>query len=148
MVPENKKYYNSLRLKKYLQTNFPEQSVSKDFIARRGHLAVQVYNDAFTSGNTIRQCKAIADYVLFEGFHFSKFDTVFKIVCTEFATVFSKRELYPIALKMLPVCSRLFEQFRLKEAFADSPEFDMLNAQLTRTIQIWIEENGFHKKVS
>lgn len=142
MAAENKMSYYSLRLKKLLHTSFPELSGDKVFIAQRGQLAAKVYNDAFIAGNTIEQCNEIAQYVLFEGLHFSKFDTVFKVVCNEFDTIMADEELHPFALKMLRVCTAVFEQYRLTDDFADSPEFELLYTELTGTIQIWIEENG------
>jgi hypothetical protein len=142
MAAENKMSYYSLRLKELLHTSFPELSGDKVFIAQRGQLAAKVYNDAFIGGNTIEQCNEIAQYVLFEGLHFSKFDTVLKVVCNEFDTIMADQELRPFAHKMLRVCIPVFEQYRLSDDFADSPEFEFLYTELTGTIQIWIEENG------
>ncbi|MDX6187813.1 DUF1896 domain-containing protein [Flavobacterium sp. Fl-318] len=142
MAAENKISHYSLRLKELLNISFPELYTNKRFIERRGQLAAKVYNDAFIAGNTIEQCNEIAQYVLFEGLHFSKFDTVFKVVCNEFDTIMADEELRPFALKMLPVCNLIFEQFRLTDDFAESYEFELLYTELTGTIQIWIEENG------
>ncbi|WP_268849184.1 DUF1896 domain-containing protein [Flavobacterium aestivum] len=139
---KNKMSYYSLRLKELLNTSFPELSGNKNFIDRRGQLAAKVYNDAFIAGNTIEQCNKIAEHVLFEGLHFSKFDIVFKVVCNEFDTIMADEELRPFALKMLPFCSVLFEQYQLTDNFSDSPEYELLYTELTGTIQIWIEDNG------
>ena len=73
MASENKISYYSLRLKELLNNSFPELSGDKKIIEQRGQLAAKVYNDAFIAGNTIEQCNEIANYVLFEGLHFSKF---------------------------------------------------------------------------
>ncbi|RUT71539.1 DUF1896 domain-containing protein [Flavobacterium cupreum] len=142
MKAENKISYYALRLKELLNSSFPELSTDKEFIERRGQLAAKVYNDAFIAGNKIEQCNEIAEYVLFEGLHFSKFDTVFKVVCSEFDTIMADEELRPFALKMLPVSIPVFEQYQLTDDFADSPEFELLYTELTGTIQIWIEDNG------
>ncbi|MGH2666918.1 DUF1896 domain-containing protein [Flavobacterium sp.] len=142
MAANNKLSYYSLKLNHLLKESFPELSGDKTFIARRGQLAAKVYNDAFIDGNTIEQCNEIAEYVLFEGLHFSKFDTVFKVICNEFDTIMADEELRPFALKMLGVCVPVFEQYRLTNDFADSPEFELLYTELTGTIQIWIEDHG------
>lgn len=134
--------YFSLRLQELLRTSFPELSGDQAFIIRRSNLAANAYEGAFMAGNGIVQCNEIASYILFENLHFSKFDTVFGVVCQEFDMIMADEELRPFALKMLPVCTSVFERYLLSEDFADSPEFDVLYTELTGTIQIWIEENG------
>lgn len=78
----------------------------------------------------------------FEGLHFSKFDTVFKVVCNEFDTIMADEELRPFALKMFPICEPVFAGYELTDDFAYGYEFDLLYTELTGTISIWIEENG------
>lgn len=134
--------YFKLRLQELLNTSFPELSGDKEFITHRSRLAAHAYEGAFKSGNRIELCNEIAEYILFEGLHFSKFDTIFKVVCNEFYTIMADEELGPFALKMLPVCTSVFKQYPLSEEFADSPEFELLYTELTGTIQIWIEEHG------
>jgi hypothetical protein len=142
MAAENKISYYSLILKELLNTSFPELSGNTEFIDQRGQLAAKVYNDAFMAGNTIEQCNEITQYILFKGLHFSKFDTVFQVVCNEFDTLMADEELRPFALKMMPVCKAVFDGYKLSDNFADSPEFDLLYTELVGTIQIWIEQNG------
>lgn len=142
MAEKKELSYYELRLSELLNTSFPELSGDKTFITRRSRLAANAYEGAFMAGNKTEQCNEIADYILFEGFHFSKFDTVFKVVCNEFDTIMTDEELRPFALKMLPVCESVFKQYQLMEDFADSPEFEFLYTELTGTIAIWIEENG------
>ena len=48
------------------------------FIDQRSSWAANAYEGAFRSGNAVEQCDEIANYILFEGLHFSKFDTVLK----------------------------------------------------------------------
>lgn len=134
--------YFALRLQELLRISFPELSGDKAFIAHRSRLAAESYESAFRDGLPIAQCDEIADRLLFEGLHFSKFDTLFKVVCNEFDTIMADEELWPFALKMLPVCEVVFEQWELTEEFADSPQYELLYTELTGTIQIWIEDNG------
>lgn len=135
--------YFKLRLEELLLTSFPEKTDNHKFIEQRSSWAANAYQGAFLSGNPIAQCEEIANYILFEGLHFSKFDTVFKVVCNEFDTLMADEELRPFALKMFWVCEPVFANYLLKNDFADSSEFDLLYTELTGTIAIWIDENGF-----
>ncbi|MBT2621868.1 DUF1896 family protein [Chryseobacterium sp. ISL-6] len=79
--------YFTLRLQELLRISFPELSGDVIFIRRRYQFALNAYEGAFMAGNRIEQCNEIAEYILFENLHFSKFDIVFKVVCNEFYTI-------------------------------------------------------------
>ncbi len=134
--------YFSLRLQELLNTSFPELSGDTIYISNRVQLAANAYQEAFTSGNSVEICTEIAEYILFEGLHFSVFDTVFTVVCNEFDTIMADEELRPFAIKMMSVCETIFFEYNLSDDFGGSPEFDLLYTELVGTIQIWIEENG------
>ncbi|HMR84093.1 MAG TPA: DUF1896 family protein, partial [Niabella sp.] len=95
--------YFTLRLQELLYTSFPEKAHDQKFIKQRSSWAANAYEGAFRSGNAIEQCDHIADYILFEGLHFSPFDTIFQVVCNEFDTIMADEELRSFALKMLPL---------------------------------------------
>lgn len=134
--------YFQLRLQELLNISFPEKADDQKFIEQRCALAESSYEDAFRAGYAIDQCNQISNQVLFEGLHFSRFDTVFQVVCNEFGTIMADEELRPFALKMFPVCEPLFEAYQLADDFAYSYEFDKLYTELTGAIAIWISENG------
>lgn len=134
--------YFRLRLQEYLYGSFPEKAWDEKFIEQRSALAANTYEGAFLSGNTIDQCNEIANYVLFEGLHFSKFDTIFQVICNEFDMIMADEELRPFALKMFPICEPVFSNYELTDDFAYGNEFDRIYTELTGTIAIWIEENG------
>lgn len=134
--------YFRLRLQELLNTGFPEKANNQKFIKQRSDLAGQAYEDAFKSGYSIAECNRLANEVLFEGLHFSKFDTVFQVVCNEFDTVMADEVLRPFALKMLPFCEPVFSLYELVDDFAYSYEFDKLYMEITGTIAIWIEGHG------
>lgn len=134
--------YFRLRLQELLNTSFPEKAHDEKFINQRSSWATNAYEGAFRSGNPIEQCNEIADYILFGGLHFSKFDTIFQVICNEFDTRMADEELRPFALKMLRVCEPVFANYELTDDFAYDYEFDVLYTELTGTIAIWIEENG------
>ncbi len=134
--------YFRLRLQELLNTSFPEKAHDENFINQRSSWATNAYEGAFRSGNPVEQCNEIADYILFGGLHFSKFDTIFQVVCNEFDTRMAEEELRPFALKMLRVCEPVFANYELTDDFAYDYEFDVLYTELTGIIAIWIEENG------
>lgn len=134
--------YFNLRLQEFLQTGFPEKAWDTKFIEQRSQRSANAYEAAFMAGNSVAQCEEIANYILFEGLHFSKFDTVFKVVVSEFDTLMADEELHPFALKMLAICESVFQRYTLTQEFIDSADYDLLYTELTGTIAIWIEENG------
>ena len=100
--------YFRLRLQELLNNSFPEKANDKKFIEQRSSWAANAYEGAFSSGSRIEQCNEIADYILFEGLYFSRFDTVFQVICNEFDTIMADEELRPFALKMFPICEPVF----------------------------------------
>ncbi len=134
--------YFRLRLQELLHTSFPEKAYDNKFIEQRSSWAANAYEDAFRSGNSIEHCDEIANYILFEGLHFSKFDTVFQVICNEFDTIMADEELRPFALKMFPISEPVFAQYVLTDDFAYNAAYDLLYTELTGNIAIWIEENG------
>ncbi|MDM1039550.1 DUF1896 domain-containing protein [Myroides odoratimimus] len=134
--------YFKLRLQELLNTSFPEKAFDTKFIEQRSSWAANAYEGTFQAGNTIEQCEQYANYILFENLHFSKFDTVFQVVCNEFDTIMAEEELRPFALKMFPFCEPVFSNYELTDDFAYGYEFDVLYTEITGTIAIWIEENG------
>lgn len=134
--------YFRLRLQELLNTSFPEKANDQKFIELRSSWAANAYEGAFQAGNNIEQCEQYANYILFENLHFSKFDTIFQVICNEFDTIMADEELRPFALKMFPVCEPVFSSYKLTDDFAYGYEFDLLYTEITGTIAIWIEENG------
>lgn len=134
--------YFRLRLQELLNTSFPEKAHDVKFIDQRSTWATNAYEGAFRTGNSSSQCNEISDCILFEGLHFSKFDTVFQVVCNEFDARMADEELRPFALKMYPVCEPVFINYILTDDFLYTTQFELLYTELTGTIAIWIEENG------
>ena len=134
--------YFSLRLQELLNTSFPEKAHDQRFIEQRSKWAANAYEGAFSSGNSTEQCNRIADYILFEGLHYSKFDTVFQVVCNEFNSIMLDEELRPFALKMLPICEAVFAKYVLTDDFAYTTDHDLLYTEITGTIAIHIEDYG------
>jgi hypothetical protein len=106
--------YFRLRLQELLNTSFPEKANDQKFINQRCSWAINAYEGTFQSGNDIEKCNEIANCILFEGLHFSRFDTVFQVVCNEFDTQMADEELQPFALKMFRVCEPIFSNYALR----------------------------------
>lgn len=141
-TPQKDLSYFRLRLQELLNTCFPEKANDQKFIDQRSSWAANAYEGAFRSGNAIEQCNEIANYILFEGLCFSRFDTIFQVVCNEFDTIMADEALRPFALKMFLVCEPVFSNYELSDDFAYTYEFDKLYTEITGTIALWIEENG------
>ncbi|BAP31955.1 uncharacterized protein CHSO_2918 [Chryseobacterium sp. StRB126] len=134
--------YFRLRLQELLNTSFPEKANDQKFIEQRSSWVANANESAFQAGNNIEQCEQYANYILFENLHFSKFDTIFQVICNEFDTIMADEELRPFALKMFSVCEPIFSSYELTDDFAYDYELDLLYTEITGTITIWIEENG------
>lgn len=134
--------YFRLRLEELLYTSVPELCEDAEFIHARSEHAAYVYQEAFRCGNSVDKSSKIAEQILFEGLYFSKFDTVFQVVCREFDTIMDDEELRAFALKMFPICEDVFEGYSLTSDFQDSATYELLYTEITGTIQIWIEDHG------
>jgi Domain of unknown function (DUF1896) len=132
----------TLRLKELLTVSFPEKATDRKFIEERSGWAMTAYEEAFKDGNSVIESTDIANAVLFKDLNFSKFDTVFQVVCNEFDRLMADEELRPFAIKMFPVCQPVFADYNLNDDFASSPAFELLYIELTGTIAIWIEDHG------
>jgi hypothetical protein len=69
--------YFRLRLQEHLNSSFPEKATTKIY-RPTSSWAANAYEGAFRSGNAIEQCNEIANYILFEGLHFSSSIPFFK----------------------------------------------------------------------
>jgi len=67
---------------------------------------------------------------------------VFQIVCNEFDRLMADEELRPFALRMLAVCSPIFNKYELGDDLSYSANFDELYSELTGVIALWIAERG------
>lgn len=139
--PKDLSYFR-LRLQELLNSSFPEKAHDQKFIDQRSSWTANAYEGAFRAGNVIEQCNEIANYILFENLHFSRFDTIFQVVCNEFDTLMADEELRPFAMKMFSVCEPVFDKYELTDDFGYGYEFDLLCTEITGAIAIWIEENG------
>lgn len=143
MKKHNQDYsYYKLKLQDHIDSSFPERSADTNFIDQRARWAANAYDGAFRAGNPINECNEIADGILYEGLHFSKFDSLFEVLSYEFSDVFDELDYRDFALKILPKCQECFEHYELTDDFAYTTGYDLLYTELTGFIAIWIEQNG------
>lgn len=134
--------YFTLTLQSFLNESFPELAADKTFVQERADLAAQTYADALLAGHTHPEAAELSNEVMYAGLGFSKFDTLFKVVCEEFSAEIPDEELRNFALKVYPHCQEVFDKYNTDEPyFIDTREYDLLYTELTGTVVIYIEEN-------
>ncbi|AKK71345.1 hypothetical protein OK18_00660 [Chryseobacterium gallinarum] len=134
--------YYKAKLQEHIEASFPERSGDKRFIEQRAKWAANAYEGAFRSGNAIHKCDEIADYILFENLHFSRFDSIVEVLNYEFSDVFDELDYRDFALKILAECDAVFGQYELTDDFAYKTDYDLLYTELTGFISLWLEKNG------
>ena len=146
MIMETKKElsYFRLKLEAYLGEHFPERVNENTFVTARADEALAAYCDAIAQGFSYPEAEVMASEVLYQGLHFSKYDTLVSILENEFEKELPSplpERLTPILLKNKAVQS-VFDKYELTDDFGASPEYDKLYTELTGTIVLLIEVNG------
>ena len=136
--------YFLLKLEAYLGEHFPERVNDNAFVTARADEALTAYCDAVTQGFSHPEAESIASNVLFEGLHFSKYDTLVSVLENEFEAALPSpllEKLAPILLRNKAV-QRVFANYHLTDDFAASPQYEDLYTELTGTIVLIIEQNN------
>jgi hypothetical protein len=134
--------YYRLSLLSFLKESHPELLSDRDFITARSDSAAEAYSEAIKSGFSHIYAEETANNVLYEGLHFSPFDTLITILWNEFPVEIPEGWARDFALLLLPQCLDLLEKYTLSDDFLSSPDFDLLYTELTGFISLYIEENG------
>ena len=136
--------YFLLKLEAYLGEHFPERVNDNAFVTARADEALTAYCDTVAQGFSYPEAESIASNVLFEGLHFSKYDTLVSVLENEFETELPSplpERLAPILLKNKAV-QRVFANYHLTDDFAASSQYEGLYTELTGTIVLIIEQNN------
>ena len=136
--------YFRLKLRSYMSEHHPERLHDTEFITARADMALTTYCDAVVQGFTHPEAESIASEVLYQGLHFSKYDTLVSVLENEFEKELPSplpERLTPILLKNKAVQS-VFDKYELTDDFGASPEYEKLYTELTGTIVLLIEVNG------
>ena len=135
--------YFRLKLETYLSEHFPEMLGDKPFITARADEALTAYCDAMAQGFSHPEAEVMASEVLYQGLHFSKYDTLVSVLENEFEKELPSplpERLTPMLLKNKTVQS-VFDKYELTDDFEASPEYENLYTELTGTIVLLIEDN-------
>ena len=136
--------YFQLKLRSYLNEHHPERLQDTEFITARADMALTTYCDAVTEGFTHPEAESMASEVLYQGLHFSKYDTLVSVLENEFERERSRQfpeKLAPILLSNKAV-QATFDKFGLTDIFVASGQYDRLYTELTGTIVLLIESNN------
>ena len=135
--------YFRLKLKSYMSEYHPERLQDTEFITARADMALTAYCDAVAQGFTHPEAESMASAVLFQGLHFSKYDTLVSVLENEF-----ERELpAPLLEKLVSILllnkavQATFDKFGLTDTFASDEQYDRLYTELTDTIVLLMESN-------
>ncbi|KGN95400.1 DUF1896 domain-containing protein [Porphyromonas crevioricanis] len=135
--------YFRLKLETYLNEHFPEMLGNNPFITTRSDEALTAYCDAVAQGFSLPEAESMASEVLYQGLHFSRYDTLVSVLEREFEQELPSplpEKLAPILLKNKAIQS-VFAKYDLTDDFEASPEYEHLYTELTGTIVLLIESN-------
>ena len=136
--------YFRLKLEAYLGEHYPERVNENTFVTARADEALTAYCDAVAQGFSHPEAEVMASEVLYQGLHFSKYDTLVSVLEDEFEKELPSplpERLAPMLLKNKAVQS-VFDKYELTDDFGASPEYDKLYTELTGTIVLIIEVNS------
>ena len=136
--------YFRLKLEAYLGEHFPERVNENTFVTARADEALAAYCDAIAQGFSYPEAEVMASEVLYQGLHFSKYDTLVSVLENEFEKELPSplpERLTPMLLKNKAVQS-VFDKYELTDDFGASPEYEKLYTELTGTIVLIIEVNS------
>ena len=126
-----------------MSEHHPEKLHDTEFITTRADMALTAHCDAVAQGFTHLEAENIASEVLYQGLHFSKYDTLVSVLENEF-----ERELpAPLPDKLAPILlsnkavQATFDKFGLTDTFASDEQYDRLYTELTGTIVLLIKSN-------
>ena len=135
--------YFRLKLEAYLGEHYPERVNENTFITNRADEALTAYCDAIAQGFSHPEAETMASEVLYQGLHFSKYDTLVSVLENEFEKELPSplpERLTPMLLKNKAVQS-VFDKYELTDDFGATPEYERLYTELTGTIVLIIEVN-------
>lgn len=145
--------YFRLKLESYMSEHHPERLQDTEFITARADMALTAYCDAVAQGFTHPEAESMASEVLYQGLHFSKYDTLVSVLENEFERELPaplpdellraslEKRLAPILLSNKAV-QATFDKFGLTDTLASDEQYDRLYTELTGTIVLLIESNN------
>ena len=130
-----------LSLADFLRESHPERLKDGRFILACTESALDAYEQAIKNGDTPVEAAEQANAVLYNGLHFSKYDTLKNILWNEFPDEVPEEAASDLAIRLLPECEGIFANYPLSDAFAYEPEYELLYTELTGTIALYLESH-------
>ena len=140
--PKGELSYYGLSLLSYLNDSHPHKTSDKAFITKRADLAAEAYSEAIRNGLTHIEAEELANAELYQGLHFSVYNTLVNILWDEFSVEIPEDTARKVALQVLPLCGNVLAKYTLTDDFADTPAYDLLYTELVGTIQILLEDGA------
>ncbi len=132
--------YYRFSLLSYFKENHPDRTGDTTFIEERADTAAETYSNAVKNGQTHMEAEELASNVLFQGLHFSPYNTLVHILWNEFSDEIPEERAKEIARQILPLCSDVLGKYPLPDDFAGTSQYDELYTELTGTVEILLED--------
>lgn len=141
-LPNGELSYYRLSLLSYLLDSHPVLATNPEFITVRAEQAKETYSNVIHAGRTHIEAEAEANTALFNGLHFSLYNTIVNIILDEFENKIPEDYARRTALIILPHCDEIISKYNLSDDFINTSEYDLLYTELVGTIQILLENDG------
>ena len=131
--------YYGLSLLSFLLDSHPDLAADSILIRSRADRAAEAYSQAIRNGASRADADAQAAQVLYQGLHFSLYNTIVNILWDEFQDLVPEDEARNIARDILPHAAFLKREYDLNDDFDTSPEYQRFYTELVGTIQNLID---------
>ncbi|BFK95048.1 DUF1896 family protein [Alistipes onderdonkii] len=133
-------YYYRKRLTSFIEDRHPRLAHAQQLIDTRSQRAAAAYAETLASGGNIFTATARADSILYEGLIFSRFDTLYCILTTEYPEIPDKR-LRVLAQDLEAPCKDVFEHYNLDDGLVNRSEYNHLISELITAVRLYFEQN-------
>ena len=141
-APAELSYYG-LYLLDYLRKYHPDKVSDTGLISGREEAATETFEKASLEGSTVAAAQEEAMRVLLEGLHFSPYALLREVVENEFADEVAASDREAFCRKLFPYLKKLLGGYDTSDdAFALSPDHDLLYTELTGTVMLYLESYG------
>ena len=127
--------YYGLSLLSFLLESHPDLAGNAELIHARADRAAKTYSQAIRNGESRPEAEAQATQILYQGLHFSLYNTIVNILWDEFEALVPEDQTRDIARKILPRVAYLKREYDLNDDFGSSPAYERFYTELVGTIQ-------------
>ena len=127
--------YYGLSLLSFLLDSHPDLAGNAELIRTRADRAAETYSQAIRNGESRTEAEAQASQILYQGLHFSLYNTIVNNPWDEFEELVPEDQARDIARKILPQVAYLKREFDLNDDFGSSPTYERFYTELVGAIQ-------------